>query len=176
MGGRFFIPVLVFMAVAVFFAIGLSLDPSKLPSALIDQPAPVFDLPGIEGVAREGFSSNDLGGRVVLVNIFASWCLPCLAEHPQITALSRDHKIPVFAINKKDKPGNAAKWLEKNGNPYPRIGADNSGRVSVDWGVYGVPETFIVDKQKRIRYRHVGPIMPHDMKETILPLVEELSQ
>ncbi|MDP7182850.1 MAG: DsbE family thiol:disulfide interchange protein [Alphaproteobacteria bacterium] len=179
MNRKFLLPVVIFAAIAVAFAVGLTLDSKRLPSALIDKPAPRFDLPPIAAVNNgepygSGFSSRDLIGRVTLVNVFASWCGPCRVEHPQLMSLSRDHGVPIFGINQKDKPEDAQAWLERHGDPYLAIGADTLGRISIDWGVYGVPETFVVDTAGRIRYRHVGPIMPRDITRTILPMVAEL--
>ncbi len=178
------LPVVIFALLAIAFAFGLTRDPERLPSALIDKPAPQFDLgpiaaasPGEEPLGF-GLSTADLTaeGGVVLVNVFASWCIPCLAEHPQLMALNESGIAPVYGINKKDKPADARDWLTENGNPYTRIGADTDGRASIEWGVYGVPETFILDKTGRIRYRHVGPVMPRDMEKTILPLIEEIGE
>ncbi|MBT4770280.1 MAG: DsbE family thiol:disulfide interchange protein [Rhodospirillaceae bacterium] len=178
------LPVIIFALLAIAFAIGLTRNPERLPSALIDKPAPQFDLgPIAASVAGEeplggGLTTSDLdtSNGVVLVNIFASWCVPCLAEHPQLMALAQSGIAPVYGINKKDTATNARNWLAENGNPYARIGADIDGRASIEWGVYGVPETFILDQSGRIRYRHVGPIMPRDMEKTILPLIEEIGK
>ena len=168
-----FLPLGVFAAVALWVAIPLVTghDPRDLPSELIDQPAPVFDLPPLPG-RDDGLANTDLGGEVMLVNFFASWCVPCLAEHPIISRLSQT--VPVVAINYRDQPEDALPWLARNGDPYTRIGADTDGRVGIDWGVYGVPETFVIDRAGRIRYRHPGPLTPEVLNETLLPLIEEL--
>lgn len=176
---KFLLPAAIFAAIAVAFAVGLTLDSQRLPSALIDKPAPRFDLPPIAAVNGGepyggGFSSGDLKGRVSLVNVFASWCVPCRVEHPQLMSLADDHGVTIFGINQKDKPEDARDWLGRHGDPYRAIGADATGRTSIDWGVYGVPETFVVDAKGRIRYRHVGPIMERDLTGTILPLIAEL--
>ncbi len=184
---KFLLPAAIFAAIALAFAVGLTLDSQRLPSALIDKPAPQFDLPPIAAVDATGdggedggepygggFSSRDLEGGVSLVNVFASWCVPCRVEHPQLMSLSRDHGVTIFGINHKDKPEDARAWLARHGDPYRAIGADANGRTSIDWGVYGVPETFVVDAKGRIRYRHVGPIMERDLARTILPLIAEL--
>ncbi len=147
-------------------------DISVVPSALIDKPAPEFSLPPIEG-RNDGFASSDLAGKVSLVNVFASWCLPCRVEHPILMRLA-DEGVPIFGINIRDKPEDARRFLDQLGNPYRRIGADNNGRVSIDWGVYGYPETFIVDRGGRIRYKKIGPIMPRDLDEKIRPILERL--
>ena len=147
-------------------------DISDVPSALIDKPAPEFSLPPIDG-RNDGFASSDLIGKVSLVNVFASWCLPCRIEHPILMRLAGEG-VPIYGINIRDTPEDARRFLDRLGNPYRRIGADNNGRVSIDWGVYGYPETFIVDRGGRIRYKHIGPIMPRDLEETIRPILESL--
>jgi cytochrome c biogenesis protein CcmG, thiol:disulfide interchange protein DsbE len=169
----FVLPVLAFLGISVGLAIGLTRDPSTLPSALLDKPAPVFDLPTVPGRDGEGLSTDDLRGQVSLVNIFASWCGPCRVEHPLLTRLA-DQGITVHGINYKDNPEAARAFLEELGDPYRRVGFDESGRVAIDWGVYGVPETYVVNAEGRIVHRHVGPLMPRDVQETILPLLEEL--
>jgi cytochrome c biogenesis protein CcmG/thiol:disulfide interchange protein DsbE len=171
----YLVPLAAFIAVAGYFLVGLNRDPHTLPSALIDRPVPRFALPAlVEG--KPGLASADLTGEVALVNVFASWCVPCKVEHPALTRLARTEKVPLYAINYKDKPDDARRWLAELGDPYGRIGADADGRASIEWGVYGVPETFIIDRQGRIRYRHVGPIMPRDLEETILPKLRELGK
>ena len=170
----YILPLAVFVVLAVNCALGLRLDPRIIPSALIAQPVPTFDLPPIEGGAGNGFSSADLAGRVSAVNVFASWCLPCRAEHPLVTRLGKIKGVALYGINYKDKPAEALAWLNELGNPYRQIGADSKGRVAIDWGVYGLPETFIIDKNGRIRYKHVGPMTPQIFKDRILPVIEEL--
>ena len=166
------LPLALFAALALMFAVGLGLEPRKVPSALIDKPVPEFALPPLIG--DRGLSNTDLNGGVALVNVFASWCVPCRQEHPLLAELADKHKITVHGINYKDAPDNARAWLKQLGNPYDRIGADRSGRSSIDWGVYGVPETFVVDRAGRIRYKHIGPLTPEAIEETVLPLVEKL--
>ena len=171
------IPLGLFAALAIAFAIGLGLRPDIIPSPLIDQEAPQFTLPPLPGRDDGGLSSDDLkGDKPVLVNVFASWCIPCRAEHPQLTALARDHGLRIVAINYKDKPEAAAAWLAELGDPFAKIGADTIGRVSIDWGVYGVPETFILDKTGRIRFKHVGPIMADDITDKIQPVLRRLEK
>jgi cytochrome c biogenesis protein CcmG/thiol:disulfide interchange protein DsbE len=169
----YLVPVLVFGAVGIGLAVGLTRDPSTLPSALIDRQAPAFELPGLEG--RDGLSSDDLKGRVVLVNVFASWCVPCRVEHPVLMRLAEEG-VPIFGINYKDPPDQAAAWLAELGNPFEKIGADRNGRVGIEWGVYGVPETFVIDAEGRIRYRFVGPIQARDLDRTLRPMLAELSE
>ncbi len=170
----FLLPVLVFAMIGVGLAVGLTRDPSTLPSALLDQPTPAFNLPPLPGHDGPGLSADDLkGGEVALVNVFASWCAPCRIEHPLLQRLA-DEGVAVYGINYKDRPENARAFLDELGDPYRRIGFDDTGRVAIDWGVYGVPETFVVNKEGRIVHKHVGPLMPRDVENTILPLVKEL--
>ena len=174
----FVLPVAGFVALAAVFGFYLyqmgpgGKDISDIPSALIDKPAPEFSLPPIEG-RNDGFSTSDLVGQVSLVNVFASWCFPCRVEHPILMRLA-DEGVPIYGINIRDTPEDARRFLDRLGNPYRRIGADNNGRVSIDWGVYGYPETFIVDRGGRIRYKHIGPIMPRDLDDKIRPILERL--
>ncbi len=169
----FVLPLILFLGLAVYFGIGLTKDSRMLPSALIDQPAPAFDLPPLLS-DLPGLATSDFGGEVKLVNFFASWCIPCRAEHPILMFITEQKMVPLYGINYKNKVKDATDWLEELGNPYQRIGRDESGRAGIEWGVYGLPETYIIDKQGRIRYRHVGPLFPEDLKETIMPLVEAL--
>ena len=174
---RYLLPVFVFVALAA--ALGVQLltgDPSKVPSALIDKPVPEFALPPVQGFEEAGgFATADLGqGKIALVNIFASWCGPCRVEHPLLMALAEAGTVPLYGINYKDTPEDAERWLGRLGNPYTLMGADLDGRTGIDWGVYGVPETFVVDGAGRIRHRHVGVLSQYDLEETILPLIEEL--
>ena len=176
---RYLLPVFVFVALAA--ALGVQLltgDPSRVPSALIDKPVPEFALPPVQGFEEAGgFTTADLGqGKIALVNIFASWCGPCRVEHPLLMALAEAGTVPLYGINYKDKPEDAARWLGRLGNPYTLMGADLDGRTGIDWGVYGVPETFVVDGAGRIRHRHVGVLSQYDLEETVLPLIEELGE
>lgn len=170
----FLLPLVLFAALVAWFAVGLTKDPSKLPSALIDRPAPEFALPALhEG--GQGLSGADLkGGGAKLVNVFASWCAPCRVEHPQLMRMEEEG-IVIHAIAYKDKPEDSRRFLELLGDPFTRVGVDRDGRVAIDWGVYGVPETYVIDAEGRIRYRHVGPIMPQDM-DKMLTMVRDLSR
>lgn len=170
----FVIPIVAFAAMAAAFYVGLGIDQTVLPSALIDEPAPQFELPPLPG-HEQGFSSADLRGHVSLVNTFASWCVPCRAEHPVLNELSATKRVPIYGIDYKDKGDAGAEWIKALGNPYTKVGAD-TGRVGIDWGVYGVPETFLVDRTGRIRYKHVGPLTQVDIDRTILPLVAKLEK
>ncbi len=169
-------PAAVFVVLAVYFAVGLTKDPSIIPSALIDKPVPEFDLPDIAGRGGPGFSSDDLRqDRISVVNIFASWCIPCRAEHPVINSLAAMNIADVYGLNYKDQAAAARAWLDELGDSYTAVGADTSGRVGIDWGVYGVPETFVVDGNGVIRFKHVGPLTPDLLNDRILPVIRELS-
>ncbi|BBK33921.1 cytochrome c biogenesis protein CcmG/thiol:disulfide interchange protein DsbE [Stella humosa] len=168
----YIVPALVFALIAAYLLAGLGLDPKTLPSAMIDKPAPAFDLPALADVAP-ALKTADLGGEVALVNVFASWCVPCRAEHPILMRLAAEKGVPIYGINQKDKPDDARRFLAQLGNPYRRIGVDADGRASIEWGVYGVPETFVIDRAGRIRYRHVGAFGPQDL-DPILAMIERL--
>jgi cytochrome c biogenesis protein CcmG/thiol:disulfide interchange protein DsbE len=169
----FALPVLAVVGLVVTFIAGLNYDPRLVPSPLVGKPAPAFDLPPVAG-RKLGLSSADLRGQVSLVNVFASWCVSCRDEHPLLLALKQQHIVPIEGIDYKDAPADAARWLAAMGDPYNRIGADQSGRVAIDWGVYGVPETFVVGPDGRIAYKQVGPITPQALTQKILPLVAAL--
>ena len=169
----YLVPIAIFAVIAAAFAVGLTLDPKVLPSALIGKAVPAFDLPPVKG-RTAGLSSKDLKGEVSLVNVFASWCVECRVEHPFLMELARQGVVPVHGLNYKDKPDDAANWLDTLGDPYTRTGADRDGRVAIDWGVYGVPETYVITKVGRIAHKQVGPITPKDLQRTILPLIERL--
>lgn len=171
----FLLPVVGFIAMAAVIAYFMlsGKDPKIIPSVLIDKPAPEFFLPSIEGAAG-ALGTAHLKGQVSLLNVFASWCIPCRVEHPQITLLGKIPGVALYGLNYKDKAADANTWLARLGDPYHRIGADIDGRAGIEWGVYGVPETFIVDATGHIRYKHVGPVMPQDLEETILPIIESL--
>lgn len=167
------VPLLLFAAVFGFLAVGLTLDPRLVPSPLIGKPVPEFDLPPVKGRTL-GLASRDLKGEVALVNVFASWCVSCRVEHPVFMDLRQRGVVPIHGLNYKDKPDDAASWLAEMGDPYTRTGADLDGRVAIDWGVYGVPETFVVDREGRIAYKHIGPVTPQVVSEKLLPLIEQL--
>ena len=171
----YLLPVALFALLAIGFYGGLATDTNVLPSPLIDKPAPDFALPPLVAGDGSGFSTADLSGKVSLVNVFASWCVPCRAEHPVLNALSRSRRVPIYGINYKDKREAARAWVAELGNPYTRIGADD-GRVGIEWGVYGVPETFVVDRDARIRYKQVGPLTQDDLDRKIMPLIAKLEK
>jgi cytochrome c biogenesis protein CcmG/thiol:disulfide interchange protein DsbE len=168
----FLLPTVAAVGLVVAFAVGLGRDPSIVPSPLIGKPVPKFSLPPVEG-HKLGLSSGDLCGDVSLVNVFASWCVACREEHPLLMRLKQQQVLLINGLNYKDKPDDAARWLETMGDPYARTGADLDGRVAIDWGVYGVPETFVVDRRGRIAFKQVGPITPEVLRRRIMPLVEE---
>ncbi|MSO75098.1 MAG: DsbE family thiol:disulfide interchange protein [Alphaproteobacteria bacterium] len=175
----FVLPVLVFGAIAVAFAVGLGRQSDEhardLPSALVDKPLPAFNLPPVEG-HEVGLSDADVKAPgVSLLNVFASWCGPCRVEHSVWMAYAKQpDAVPLFGLNYKDQPSNAAAWLQKLGDPYKRIGADLDGRVGIDFGVYGVPETFVIDRAGRIVFKHIGVMTWKALDETILPLITRL--
>ena len=169
----FAVPVALFAALAVALGIGLGRDPSVLPSALLGKSAPEFDLPAVPGFGP-GLSNETLKGQVSLVNVFASWCVSCLIEHPLLVELHEAGDIAVYGLNYKDAPEDAAAWLTKYGNPYDATGADSDGRVGIEWGVYGVPETFVVDSEGRIVYKYIGPVTREAWQNNILPIIQEL--
>jgi cytochrome c biogenesis protein CcmG/thiol:disulfide interchange protein DsbE len=169
----FALPVAVFVIVAVGLGIGLTRNPQEIPSALIGKPVPEFSLPPVQG-RRLGLSRADLQGEVSLVNVFASWCTVCRYEHPLFMQLEEEGDVPIHGLNYKDRPEDAAKWLDDLGDPYTRTGADLDGRVGIEWGVYGVPETFVISSDGVIAYKHIGPVGAKALEETILPLIERL--
>lgn len=173
MSWRAFIPVGVFIALAVALFIGLGRDPALVSSPMMGHPVPVFSLAPIDNRAT-GFSDADLkAGGLSVVNVFASWCAPCRQEHPQLMALSEISGLTLYGINYKDDPAKARSFLDKLGDPFDAVGADRNGRVSIDWGVYGVPETYFVNGEGKIIYKHVGAILPRDLERKILPMLQE---
>jgi cytochrome c biogenesis protein CcmG/thiol:disulfide interchange protein DsbE len=169
------LPLLLFLGLAaVFFAQLMSgRDISAVPSALIGQPAPETKLPPLEGTDLPGLDSAAFAGKVTLVNVWASWCAPCREEHPLLLALSQDQRFTIAGLNYKDKPENARRFLGELGNPYRVIGVDDAGRTAINWGVYGVPETFLVGKDGKIVYKHVGPLSPDAITGELLPQIEK---
>jgi len=174
------LPFLIFAVLAGLFWYALqSGDPSRLPSPLIGKTVPDFALPALEGLNAEGkpvpgFAASDLAkGEPTIVNVFASWCLECQVEHPLLLALAREPGIRLYGIDYKDDPVAARRFLGRHGNPYERVGADRSGRVAIDFGVYGVPETYVVTGEGQIAYRHVGPLTEQTVRDKILPLLQK---
>lgn len=165
------LPLVALVGLVAVFALNINRDPNYIPSVLIDKPAPEFTLPAIEGLDRPGFDTAALKGEVTLVNVFASWCIPCRDEHPVLTKLKAETGIRLFGINQKDAPENARAFLEELGNPYDAAGADANGRVSIDWGVYGVPETFLLDKNGVIVLKIVGPLSDEGVETVLKPAI-----
>lgn len=170
-----FIPTAGFVVLSLIFGWALTHNPREIPSALIGKQVPTFNLPPVKG-RRLGFLSTDLDAEVSLVNVFASWCVACREEHPLFMRIKADGIVPVHGLNYKDEPDNAARWLNTLGDPYMWTGADVDGRVGMDWGVYGVPETFVITKDGRIAYKHIGPLTQNVLDSTILPLIGRLRQ
>ena len=167
------LPLAVFVALALVLGWGLTRNADDIPSALIGKPLPEFNLSPVKGRTL-GLSSADLRGQVSLLNVFASWCVPCREEHPLFMQIAQEGKVPLYGLNYKDQARDVEKWLNTLGDPYTRTGADLDGRVAIDWGVYGVPETFVIGADGRIAYKHIGPVTREALGKTILPLVERL--
>ncbi|MEZ2331637.1 DsbE family thiol:disulfide interchange protein [Mesorhizobium sp. RCC_202] len=169
------LPLLVFLGLAGLFLSQLlsGRDAAEIPSALIGLPAPQTSLPPLDGANLPGLDSKNFAGKVTLVNVFASWCAPCREEHPVLLGLSQDKRFSMAALNYKDQPENARRFLGDLGNPYQAIGVDPAGRTAIDWGVYGVPETFVIGKDGKIVYKHVGPLTPDSARDQLLPQIEK---
>ena len=168
-------PLGLFLGLVVVLAWGLSRGPRTIPSALIGKSVPQFSLPPVKGRTL-GLSTADLRGEVSLVNVFASWCVACREEHPVLMQMKAERLVPVHGLDYKDQPDNAARWLNTMGDPYTRTGADIYGRVAIDWGVYGVPETFVISKDGHIAHKHIGAVTPKVLDETLLPLIRRLRE
>jgi len=168
-------PLAFFLALAALFLLQLlsGRDSATVPSALLGQAAPQTELPPLERLGLPGLASAELAGKVTLVNVWASWCAPCREEHPLLMALSGDARFEIAGLNYKDTPANARRFLGELGNPYDRVGVDANGRAAIDWGVYGVPETFLVGRDGRIAYKHVGPFTEQSMREDLMPAIEK---
>jgi cytochrome c biogenesis protein CcmG/thiol:disulfide interchange protein DsbE len=173
---RYLLPLVFFIGLVVLFVFGLQNDPRKIPSPLIDKPAPIFNLPTLH-IPDINIRLEDLKGKVSLINVWASWCAACRTEHPLIVdATSKDKNLNVYGLNYKDKRADALQWLEQLGNPYRESAFDETGSTGIDYGVYGVPETFVLDKNGIIRYKHIGPIDKQQLDTIILPLVKQLEE
>jgi cytochrome c biogenesis protein CcmG, thiol:disulfide interchange protein DsbE len=173
------IPLVAFLALAALFMLRLGAgDPSRIPSALIGHPAPTTDLPPLPGLERDGkpvpgLNSAELKGEVTVLNVWASWCVPCRDEAPLLIALAADRRIRIVGINYKDQPDNARRFLGRYGNPFIANGTDGNGRAAIEWGVYGVPETFVVGRDGRIAYKLIGPITADNLDQTLKPAIEK---
>jgi cytochrome c biogenesis protein CcmG/thiol:disulfide interchange protein DsbE len=171
----FLLPAIAFLGLVAAFALGLRHDPSLVPSPLLGKPVPVFDLPPVAG-GGPGLSSEDLKGRVFLVNVFASWCVACREEHALLMQIAKSGSVSIAGLDYKDKPADAAHWLAALGNPYARTGADLLGRTAIDWGVYGVPETFLVDPRGIVVDKEIGPLTLEILERKIAPLIAQLQK
>jgi len=172
---RYLIPFLVFVTMVVFLAIGLTLDPREVPSPFIGKPAPRFSLPQVAETGKT-FGNEELQGQVSLLNVWASWCVSCRQEHPVLMQLARQNLVPIYGLNYKDERAAALGWLKQFGDPYRTSAFDADGKVGIEWGVYGVPETFVIDKQGVIRYKQTGPVTEEVLQKKLLPLIRELEQ
>lgn len=175
MKAKFLLPLAVFCVLLVFLAVGLKLDPREVPSPLVNKPAPIFQLSQLEQADLK-FSPADLKGKVWLLNVWASWCVSCRQEHPVLMAFARTGMIPVIGLDYKDQRKDALAVLRRSGNPYDLTAFDSDGRVGIDYGVYGVPESYLIDKAGVIRYKHIGPISEEAMQNKIIPLINELKK
>ncbi len=170
---RYLVPLVIFLVLVGFLAVGLQLNPREVPSPLIDRSAPTFNLPSVRDPERT-VGLADLKQQVSLFNVWASWCVSCRHEHPLLVELSRRDVVPIYGLNYKDSRSDALRWLNSLGDPYRASAFDEDGRVGIDWGVYGVPETFVVDRNGIIRHKHTGPISVVDWKNTLLPMIRRL--
>jgi cytochrome c biogenesis protein CcmG/thiol:disulfide interchange protein DsbE len=175
MKAKFLIPLVIFVVLVVFLAIGLNRDPHEVPSPLINKPAPAFDIAQLEQ-ANKTFSPASMKGQVWILNVWASWCVACREEHPVLVELAKSQIAPVIGLDYKDKREDALAMLSRQGNPYTLSAFDGNGRVGIDYGVYGVPETYIIDKAGVIRFKHIGPITTELLNQKIYPLVSELKK
>ena len=171
---QFIAPLALFVVLLGFLGVGLNLNPREVPSPLIGKPAPAFVLPRLDDPAQT-LGKQDLAGKVWMLNVWASWCVACREEHPLLVEYSRKGSVPLYGLNYKDARPDALGWLSRFGNPYTASVSDTKGLVGIDYGVYGVPETFIIDKQGVIRYKHIGPVTPQVLRERIEPLLKELN-
>jgi cytochrome c biogenesis protein CcmG/thiol:disulfide interchange protein DsbE len=172
---RYLIPLAIFGVLIAFLGVGLTLNPREVPSPLIGKPAPAFELAQLNQPLQP-FAQKDMLGKVWLLNVWASWCVSCRDEHPVLVELSKSNVVPIYGLNYKDKRDEALAWLKQFGDPYTSSVTDTDGRVGIDYGVYGVPETFVIDKAGVIRYKQIGPVTPQSLKDKILPLVRQLQQ
>jgi cytochrome c biogenesis protein CcmG/thiol:disulfide interchange protein DsbE len=167
--------VAAFAALVLLLGVGLTLDPREVPSPLIGKPAPAFELPLLHAPDKT-FSQKEMLGKVWVLNVWASWCPPCLVEHPVVTALAQSRLAPVVGLNYKDARDDALPWLKRNGDPYEFSVFDLDGRIGIDYGVYGVPETYVIDRRGVIRYKHIGPLTPEVSRKKVQPLLRELAR
>jgi cytochrome c biogenesis protein CcmG/thiol:disulfide interchange protein DsbE len=171
---RFLIPLVLFVVLAVFLGIGLNRDPREVPSPLVGKAAPAFNLPQLD--ADASFSPKDMAGKVWMLNVWASWCVSCREEHPVLVEFAKTKAAPLIGLDYKDKRDEAKAWLARFGNPYDLSAVDADGRVGIDYGVYGVPETYVIDKAGTIRFKQIGPVTREVLNNKILPLIKELQK
>ncbi len=172
---RYLLPLAGFIILAAFLAVGLKLDPREIPSPLIDKPAPTFSVPTLFD-AKQSIGSEQLKGQIWLLNVWASWCAACRQEHPLLNDLAEQNIVPIVGLNYKDERTDAINWLGERGNPYTIIAHDLKGNVGIDYGVYGVPESFLIDKNGQIRYKQIGPLTAEVIQQTLLPLIKTLKE
>jgi cytochrome c biogenesis protein CcmG/thiol:disulfide interchange protein DsbE len=172
---KYLIPLGLFLVLVVFLAIGLGRDPREVPSPLINKAAPTFRLPQLKA-PDQTFSAEDMRGKVWVLNVWASWCIACRDEHPFLLDYAKTGAVPIYGLNLKDKPEDARRWLGELGDPYVLSAADMEGRIAIDYGVYGAPETFLIDQGGVIRYKHIGPVTPDVWRGKFLPLVQEMNR
>jgi len=170
---RFIWPLVAFLVLVGFLYVGLGLNPHEVPSPLIGKPAPAFTLPQLKEPGKQ-FSAEEMKGKVWLLNVWSSWCVSCREEHPLLVELAQQNIVPIYGLDYKDKPEDGLGWLDRGGNPYILSASDREGRVGIDYGVYGVPETYVIDKQGVIRYKEIGPVTQQSLQNKILPLVAQL--
>ena len=170
---KYLLPLLLFIVMAIFLAIGLNLNPHDIPSPLVNKSAPIFSAPKLQS-PDEKLSPSDLKGQVWLFNVWASWCVSCREEHPVLNQLAQQKRVTLIGLNYKDEPLAALSWLKQLGNPYTISIMDQDGRIGLDWGVYGVPETFVIDKKGMIRHKQTGPVTLSAIEQTLLPLINQL--
>lgn len=173
---RFLIPLALFLVLAVFLAVGLNRDPHEVPSPLVGKAAPAFSLPQLDSETAKAFAPADMRGKVWLLNVWASWCVSCRQEHPVLLDFAKSGVVPLIGLDYKDTRAAAQQWLADMGNPYVLSAVDANGRVGIDYGVYGVPETYVIDKAGTIRFKQIGPVTPEVLQAKILPLIRELQQ
>jgi len=171
---RHWLPLIIFAVLVVFLGIGLSLNPREVPSPLIGKPAPDFRLPQLHQ-PDSNFAPADLKGQVWLLNVWASWCVSCREEHAVLNEFAQAKPVTLVGLNYKDEPADARQWLAKLGNPYLLSVSDREGKVGLDWGVYGVPETFVIDKKGVIRHKHIGPVDAKALQDTLIPMIQSLN-
>ena len=172
---RYLIPLFAFLVLAAFLLVGLTLNPRQVPSPLIDKPAPKFQLNQLQE-SDKIMSSDDNLGKVWMLNVWASWCVACRGEHPLLVQLARTGIVPIYGLNYKDERNTAMQWLKRYGDPYTISIVDSDGKVGIDYGVYGVPETYVIDKKGIIRHKQIGPVTVDSLEKTIIPLIKELQQ